>query len=532
MQARRDFLRNLALVGAIGGSSELLFANPKSVPNTGMHQYEAFDEGMVDSTNIVSVVEAGIKNDGSPIGVELNNLVKRSYLKTLFFPAGTYNLSEPIVLPFDYTKNVNIIFDKNALIKTDIQMEGLLKIGYSEMSTPDVTQRRFSYIEGGQFDCSNVENGIMVNGLKQLVSLKYITLFKGRKTHILISVTDDFKGTGSSDTKIDNITIQGDSSNDEVYGIYIDNSCHDCKISNTFIYGTKYAILTKSAGHFINNVHILSWIVKDGTRLSEGQQFPGSEGVRFESGGFFILHEVYFDTVDKSIVITEDNAPRLIVDKCVFYSYLEDFGTAFVSKDYSSLTPFQIKISNSIIEVRNNGYKIFDINPKLISEDVDGDFSLVNYVRLSTNRLSPYDVSLAQRVRGVRSDVLHKSGVSLMKSQWFVLGAVIASQLPNKIRIDLDYDSSLIIDMLFDRDQTPRVKVKKIMEAKSRSYQIGYVVNDDYCILCINILQGDVNPIINDLLGCSSFMSTPSKDRVYNLSDYGIHEESILLVND
>ena len=206
--------------------------------------------------NIVSVIQHGIRNDGFKIGTELNDLIKESYRKTLYFPAGTYNLTEPIVLPFDYTKNVNIVFDKNAVIKSDIPMEALLKIGYSEMSTPDVTHRRFSYIEGGMFDCSNVDNGIMVNGLKQLVSLKSISLFKGKKTHIRIAVTDDFKGTGSSDTKIDNVTIQGISSNEEVYGIYIDQSCCDCKISNTFIYSTKYGIVTRSAGHFLNNVHM------------------------------------------------------------------------------------------------------------------------------------------------------------------------------------------------------------------------------------------------------------------------------------
>ena len=136
--------------------------------------------------DIVSVIRHGVRNDGSVIGTELNELVVKSYGKTLYFPAGTYNLSEPIVLPYDYTKNVNIVFDKNALIKTDLPLEALLKIGYSEMSTPDVTHRRFSYIEGGMFDCYNVENGIMVNGLKQLVSLKSISLFKGRNTHIRI----------------------------------------------------------------------------------------------------------------------------------------------------------------------------------------------------------------------------------------------------------------------------------------------------------------------------------------------------------
>ena len=218
-------------------------------------------------SDIVSVIKHGIRNDGAVIGSELNELVTRSYGKTLYFPAGIYNLSEPVVLPYDYTKNVNILFDKNALIKTDLPMEALLKVGYSEMTTPDVTHRRFSYVEGGMFDCSNVDNGIMVNGLKQLVSLKYISLFKGRNTHIRIGVTDDFRGTGSSDTKIDNVTIQGISSNEEVYGIYIDQACCDCKISNTFIYSTKYGLVTKSAGHILNNLHILSMHTTGGLDL-------------------------------------------------------------------------------------------------------------------------------------------------------------------------------------------------------------------------------------------------------------------------
>ena len=68
-------------------------------------------------SDIVSVIKHGIRNDGSVIGPELNELVVRSYGKTLYFPAGIYNLSEPVVLPYDYTKNVNILFDKKCVDK-------------------------------------------------------------------------------------------------------------------------------------------------------------------------------------------------------------------------------------------------------------------------------------------------------------------------------------------------------------------------------------------------------------------------------
>ena len=148
--------------------------------------------------DIISVIRFGIKNDGSVIGAELNRWVKDSYGKTLYFPAGTYNLSEPIVLPFDYTKNVNIVFDKNALIKSDFRLDALLKVGYSEMSTPDVTHRRFSYIEGGMFDCSNVDNGIMVNGLKQLVSQMILKELEVAILKLTISPYKEFLPTKKS----------------------------------------------------------------------------------------------------------------------------------------------------------------------------------------------------------------------------------------------------------------------------------------------------------------------------------------------
>mgnify|MGYP000349793128 CR=1 FL=1 len=41
-------------------------------------------------SDIVSVIKHGIRNDGAVIGSELNELVTRSYGKTLYFPAGIY----------------------------------------------------------------------------------------------------------------------------------------------------------------------------------------------------------------------------------------------------------------------------------------------------------------------------------------------------------------------------------------------------------------------------------------------------------
>lgn len=486
----------------------------------------------INNENIISVIEHGIKNNGSPIGPELNTLVENSFKKTLFFPAGVYNLTEPIVLPLDYTKNVNIIFDKNALIKCDNRLEALLKIGYSEKYIVDPTYRQFSYIEGGVFDCYNADNGILVNGLKQLVSLRSISLIKGRKTHIRINVTDDFNGTGSSDTKIDNITIQGMSSNDESIGIYIDGSCHDCKISNTFIYATKQAIITKSAGHIINNVHILSMLSTGGTNLG-ANNYRQTEGIRIETGGFFVFNQIYYDTVDKGIFISENNAPTLMLDQNISFSYLDNFGTSFIYRESSSNSPIQIKLSNSIITVRNKDFTILDVNIPMIGWDVNETFSFLNCIIHNPHLLNPYDPILLQRLRKTSSDAIIYTNHSHFDTDWHVLGALVTSPYRSLLHLDMKDNLTIEVDLKFTGDNVLKMNDYTISNKGDDKFEFGYVIKGDYCLLLFKPLkEGSFYPIVNDKLSNGSYMPPPYKGKQYRLADYGVSDSPIVLIKN
>lgn len=483
-------------------------------------------------SNMVSVIDHGIKNDGTIIGSEINNLVRKSYGKTLFFPAGIYNLSEPIVLPLDYTKNVNVVFDKNALVKSDKQLEALIKVGYSEIYIKDPTHRRFSYIEGGILDCYNADNGILVNGLKQLVSIRTMSLVRGRNTHIRINVTDDFLGTASSDTKIDNVTIQGMSSNEDIYGIYIDGSCHDNKISDTFIYGTKYAVVTKSAGHFLNNVHILSLSSTGGTDLGYEDNFRDTEGIRIETGGFFIFNQVYYDTVDKAIVVTDNHAPILLLDQNVSFSYLDNFGSSFIYRDKSATSDMQVKLSNSVFTLKNRkgSYKIFDMNVPMIGWDVRETFTFINCAIENPHLINPYDPCLLQRLRKTTSDAIIFTDISNFDTEWHVLGALVTSPYRNLLRLDFDDNFVLELDAKFTG--TFDLIDYKILNSNNPAFQIGYVIKDDFCVLLFRPKASqNFYPIISDLLGNGSFMPTPSKDQHYRLVDYDITNEPIVIIN-
>lgn len=490
-----------------------------------------YNPGNDSKEQIVSVIDYGIKNDGTPIGAEINTLVRNSYKKTLYFPAGVYNLTEPIVLPLDYNKNVNMVLDKNALIKCDNHLEALLKIGYSERYIEDPSLRYFSYIEGGVFDCYNADNGIMVNGLKQLVQLRSISLIKGRKTHIRISVTDDFQGSGSSDTKIDNVTIHGMSSNDDVIGIYIDHSCHDEKISDTFIYGTKQAIVTKSAGHILNNVHILSYGITGGTDLGYGDNYRDSEGIRIETGGFFVFNQIYYDTVDKGIVIMGDNAPTLMLDQNISFSYIDNFGTSFIYRDKQASSYPRIKLSNSVITVRNKNFTIFDFNAAMIGWDVEEKYTFINCEVENPNLLNPYDPALLQKVRKKTSDALIYTDISYFDTDWHVLGAIITSPYRSLLNIDLRDDFTIDLDLKFSGNLI--MNDYAIVNPENEKFEIGYVKKGDYCVLLFRPKDGlDLYPIINDRLGSGSYMPTPSKGQHYRLKDYNISEEPMILLSN
>ena len=469
------------------------------------------------SKDYVVVTQHGIKNDGSEIGKELNDLVKSNYGSTLYFPPGVYRLTEPIILPYDYSKNVNLVFDHNAEITSFKHLEALLKIGFSEMkNTSDM--RLFSFVEGGTFNAENADIGIWVNGLKQLVSLRTLNVIKCHGTHIKISVTDDFQGTGSSDTKLDNVTIQGFSSNENNYGIYIDRSCCDCKIADCFIYGTKCGIYTASAGHVINNVHILSWIAAGGKNNGNNDNFRGTEGIRIESGGFFTFNEIYFDTTDRDLSIGNVN-PSIILDKPISYSYLKGLGSSFVYRPSDYKSAFKLKITGGNIDLGNKGdnFKVFDIARNLIPLDTEQSISFWGNNLMNPGKLYPLDHSLLMKIRGVRSDLVTSSTLPF-GLEWNSLGAIAPSQSWNHLEIRLSEEAIFRVKIRYSAQG--QIEIEKETPLPE-GYSFGYTVVDQCCILLFKpSAEVGLMPAVIDLDGNGNYLRTPLNNRVYTLKDY------------
>ena len=459
----------------------------------------------------IVVTDYGIRNDGTEIGSELNLLVKDAYGATLYFPAGTYNLAEPIRTPYNYKKNVNLVFDKNAHITTSRPLDALLMIGFTEISSSvDVGLREFSYVEGGHFDATNAKRGIWVNGCKQLVSLRDMSIYYCSGRHIEISRYGDLPVTSTScDTKIENISIQGKSSNDNNYGIYIDAGCADCKISDTFVYGTKCGLYTNTGGHIVNNFHILSWRVGDGI---EGD-FSGTVGIEIAKQGFFEFNEVYFDTVEKDFVIDGDIDVEMIVDKCITHSYKSSFGKAFLCCEGNG--KLQAKVTSCIfnLESKQQQFRIFDVGNRKILNDFDNGITFSDNIIRSPEKLWTYDLSLMMKFDRKNSETVFDADREI-GSEGAVIGLLAPSMSSNELKImhgDGNY-TELSVDSLGN--------VQKNVSTSS-TVQLNVVKRNGFQILVMSSYPSStVFPEVIDLRGNSTFLSTPSKDRLWTLSDY------------
>lgn len=481
--------------------------------------------------NIIDVTNYGIKNDGTVIGTELNELITTNVSHKIYFPDGIYNLSEPIELPWRYDKNVDIELSPKAILKASKPLSALIRIGFTEIeSTYDKTQRRPNIIEGGCLDCSNVTNGIHVNGLKQLVTIKGMNLIKGTGTHIKVECTNDFAGTGSSDTIIQDIRIQGLSSNEEnSCGIYLGAGCGDCKLHHVFIYGCQTGIYTESTGHYMDTVHILSQVTTGGLSLGEND-FKNTRGlVTRNITGDMWLNNFYFDTLEVGLEI-KVKTPRFFLTNCIYFCYKDNFGDAMIRRDADINGTLAVTMNGCVCHIKKDNFKIFDANIPYIFDPYTRtkvDLTIVN-----PSKLNVYDAYLSQKVRQSDVDYLIRTDNTSFTNQWIVLG--LLAEMPSTAESSHEFIFSNKRSIVIRSSNLLGSPVFELRDPNNSFYfELGKaMLNDDYgrryqALLFKPAGTATGFPTINHVSGIKNFLRTPSDEKMYRPSDYGITESSI-----
>lgn len=480
--------------------------------------------------NLIDVTNYGVKNDGSPIGKELNQLIDKNKGKTIYFPDGVYVLTEPIVTHWRYDEHVHLSFSKEAIVKSNTTMDALLRIGFKNVDgTFDRSQRRFNYIEGGKFDCSNVLCGIEVNGLKQLVFLKDINLYKGKAHHIRINNSNEFTGTGSADVKLQNIHIQGLSSNEDNCGVYIDGNCADCKLEHLFIYGCKRGIVTKSSGHYLNNIHVLSQVTKGGIDLGSNN-FVGTVGLDIESGGQFLLNNFYFDTVE-TCIYTHSTNPKLSLVNCYFFSYLSNYGDSFFKRDSSVSTTLELYMVNCTVDIKKQDYKLLNANIPF-GFDPYNRTQIINLTLGNREKLYKFDPYLSQKIRGVNDDYLIRTDNKTFDTNWVVLG--LFPDFDGETKFTLSYSVNRSTTLYFTKHLESLTS--EIRDTNnSFFFDLGKATlvenGKNYTALLFRPKgQSTGFPIMTTERGVNGFMRTPTDAKKFTLTDYSLSESDVTII--
>ena len=206
----------------------------------------------INNIKTFGVYGDGVHDDLVNIQYAINKLP----LKTIYFPKGTYAISNKIVIKNANNKTVNLKFDNNAIIKNynNIYIDTLLEIGKDE--TDGQYQRYNIYskylimnVEGGIFDCTNVRKGIISNSNRQYVKFDNITFTNINDYGLYLEKGERYS---SGDNKVSNCNFFNYNSKQGT-AIYVqsnDNEIQHCRVD-----GMKIAIDIYGGTTFIHDTH-------------------------------------------------------------------------------------------------------------------------------------------------------------------------------------------------------------------------------------------------------------------------------------
>jgi hypothetical protein len=203
--------------------------------------------------NPINVLLHGVTGDGvTDDSTAIQSLIDNNPHKTLYFPNGTYLLSESIITSANYQHSVQLKLDKYAILKADNNFTGDYVIELGGKDTDDQSMYNIGVLyglDGGIIDCNNECGGILVYGISPTVT----------NTEIRNCATIGIKlplgmHNGSADAYISNIHIFG---NNDVNTIGIDCAAADNTIQDVRTYKTQIGMKITVGGNYIRNIHCL-----------------------------------------------------------------------------------------------------------------------------------------------------------------------------------------------------------------------------------------------------------------------------------
>lgn len=233
----------------------------------------------------IDVVSLGAKNDGSE---DVSAIVNANTARgPLFFPAGIYKVSHPLVLKNPirgegYSRSDRVDASRTWLVSDIVCTNGAVGIVEFEGARP-------VNLENLNIKCNSRECGIRLGGhrLVPFTHIDKVGIFNVASWGLFV------KGQGSRNVFVDTATIWGTKSDpmSRARGIRIEGVC-DCRLSNIEIMSVCTGLELLNPHTYGDNIHI--WTGIEGKR--ENGWWRDTRGIVLGDTAHFSGSEIYVDT--------------------------------------------------------------------------------------------------------------------------------------------------------------------------------------------------------------------------------------------
>lgn len=198
---------------------------------------------------VTDYVQADGKTD---VTAAVQRLIDENPNRTIYFPDGTYLISEPLCTPAHPSKSVDLQLSNYAVIKAADNWnndEAMIRLGAKDPANDIFTVGSNYSFTGGVVDGSNKASGISIDGGRE-TAIRNVSL-----KHVRIGVhVKHGANSGSSDADISDVNIIGTRTTDSV-GVLLEG--FDNTLTNMRIAHVQIGVHMKSGGNIMRNIHPL-----------------------------------------------------------------------------------------------------------------------------------------------------------------------------------------------------------------------------------------------------------------------------------
>jgi len=297
----------------------------------------------------INVKEYGAYGDGTHDDwATLQAILQNFKDYTIYFPQGTYSISDTLVIDCSTPHIPNIKLDREAILKASTSITALFNLVGSGSRNITLSKNYTGCIDGGTFDCTNADYGIFAQAMWNVIEIKNATFIN--ISNIGVALGDSSLENHIGNYDLHNCFFHGKGSEYSTIGLLIDSS--DNQIYDLTIDRVKTGIKANYGGNLISTVHATAMFGQSATNAqinaTVGFDFSDDENINQ-------CNQCYADTFGTGFKVHS----QLFCNQCFTYWYLSNAETNFKSYEIVNMDYVNTKLSLSGCEshLPDNGTK-------------------------------------------------------------------------------------------------------------------------------------------------------------------------------